>query len=239
MEPGTSTVGALHCQSTLLPFTEPGRSEHMSKKVEPSDKGKVKFRYIEFDVEGGNAAIQDGLRHIAAALTRSGPPPKALPGADTPGRGATEAPPGQLSLIPETTDDSSEIDVTPASASGESKPRQPRKTPAFTVLNGLDLDAGDGYPSLQDFALQKGADNHNHRYLVSAVWLKRNKSIKDFTANHAFTIYKVLGWGSAPTDAGAPLRELKKQSLVVNGEKPGAYLVNDAGEAKVERMPGA
>ena len=69
--------------------------------------------------------------------------------------------------------------------------------------------------------------------------MKRFKGVKDFTANHAFTIYKVLDWGSTPPDAGQPLRDLKRQSLVVAGEKPGSYAVNDAGEAKVGRMPGA
>ena len=36
-----------------------------------TDKGRVKFRVVEFEVEGGNAAVQEGLRSIAAAIARS------------------------------------------------------------------------------------------------------------------------------------------------------------------------
>jgi hypothetical protein len=213
------------------------------KKNESGDKARVKFRYIEFDVEGGSPAIQDGLRHIAAALTRAAPQTRALPRpTEQPGRVGADAPVnGELPFPPppDGEEGEAEIDVTPEPMPADAKPRPPRKTPTFSVINGLDLDAGDGYPSLQEFADKKKPEGHRARYLVAAVWLKRYKGVKDFTANHVFTIYKVRGWGSTPTDAGQPLRELKRERLIDAAEKAGSYTVNDAGEARVDRMPEA
>ncbi len=209
------------------------------KKNESGDKARVKFRYIEFDVEGGSPAIQDGLRHIASALTRAAPQPRALPRAAEPTRRGAEAPVnGELPFSPplDAADAETEADVTPEAPSSDPKPRAPRKYSAPSILNGLKLD---GNPSLQEFVDEKAPDGHNARYLVAAVWLKREKNISEFTADHAFTIYKLLGWGSTPKDPGMPLRALKRDSLMESGEKPGTYVVNDAGEAKVDRMPGA
>jgi hypothetical protein len=213
------------------------------KKPETGEKAKVKFRLLEFEAEGGSAALQDGLRQFVTALSRASapPPPRSLPArpVDQGAPGAEVPVNGELfPLSPDATEGDTEVDITPEPPS-EPKVRQPRKPPTFTVINGLNLDAGDGYPSLGDFAKQKAAEGHTARYLVSAVWLKRHADIKDFTADHAFTVYKRLGWGSTPTDAGQPLRDLKRAKLIDQGEKAGSFTVNDAGFDKVDRMGGA
>lgn len=214
----------------------------MNKNRDGSDKARVRFRYVEFDVEGGNASIQEGLRNIANALTRGAPlaKPAMLPaGEPAPRKNGAPAGPEQLPLsgvAAEAADaegDGEQVDVTPEDVSAP-RQRQPRRYTAPGVVNGLDLS---GNPSLEEFAKEKAPDGHNARYLVAAVWLKQQKGMSEFSPKHIFTIYKLLGWGNTPVDVGMPLRELKGQSLVESGEKRGTYKVNDAGVARVARMP--
>lgn len=211
----------------------------MNKNRETIDKARVRFRYVEFEVEGGNASIQEGLRNIANTLTRAAPlaKPAMLPAGEhaIPKNGAA-TPPEQLPLAAVAdTDDAHEgqqIDVTQSQEVTEPKQRQPRRYTAPSVIDGLDLT---GEPSLEDFAKEKAPEGNNLRYLVAAVWFKQ-KGMKEFTPNHIFTAYKVLGWGNTPVDIGMPLRKLKTQRLIDGGEKPGTYRANDAGVARVGRM---
>ena len=40
------------------------------KNRDDNSKGKVKFRFVEFELEGSNATLQESLRNIAASITR-------------------------------------------------------------------------------------------------------------------------------------------------------------------------
>lgn len=206
------------------------------KNRDQNDKGSVQFTYVSFSVEGGSTAIQDGLRQIATALAaRNGAPAgrAALPAttrADSHKRDGTEAQ-VPLALDPPAVVEAAEVDVTPAANDGEKKPR---RYTAPSIINGLDLD---GDPSLEQFMAEKAPTNDNTRYLVAAVWFKQQKDVA-ITAEHIFTVYKRLNLPSPPEDVGMPLRNLKKDRLLDSGEKRGSYVVNDAGIAKVARMPG-
>jgi hypothetical protein len=204
------------------------------KKVEAGDKARVKFRLLEFEAEGGGAALQDGLRQFVTALSRgSAPAPRALPPrpVEQGARGTADVPVnGELfPVAPEATEGDTEVDATPEAPPSNSEPRQARRYSTPPIVKGLKLDG------LSEFVEKAKAEGHTERYLVSAVWLKRERNISEFTAGHAFTIYKLLDWGSAPKDVGMPLRALKRESLMDSGESPGSYVVNEAGEAKVDR----
>lgn len=227
------------CQMTLLERRNQLLTGGVvTKNRDQGEKARVKFRYVEFDVEGGSAAIQEGLRNIASALARA-PLQRALPATSESAarRNGDTSSAEQLNLIPTGGDvDAVDSSLEEQVQAEEARPRQSRRYAAPVVVNGLDLD---GDPSLEEFARQKAPDGHLGRYLLAAVWLKQQKNITEFTADHAFTICKRLGWPVPPKDLGQPLRDLKKQRLMDTGEKPGTYVVNDAGEANVARMSAA
>ncbi len=49
----------------------PRRQTLAKKDYSTPDQGRVKFRVIEFEVEGANATLTEGMRNIAAAIQRA------------------------------------------------------------------------------------------------------------------------------------------------------------------------
>jgi hypothetical protein len=206
----------------------------MKNRESGNDKGRVKFRIIEFEVDGGNATIQEGLRSVAAALTRTtapSPKPALLVAGETRPK-PTSAPQGEQLGLGIQMDEEAETAPDADEVIEDAKPRPQRRAPVPNVLNGLDLD---GDPSLAEFIKKKNVTGQAMTYLVAAVWLNEHKNIREFTADHAFTVYKRLGL-TPPKDAGEPLRKLRKMRLLDKGEKEGAYIVNDASKDQVARM---
>ncbi len=213
-----------------------------------SEKGRVKFRFLEFEVEGGTPAIQEGLRNIAAALSRAnGTPLKPVPSGS--GRALTPKADATRSA---STDQMSFEELAPAEVDAEVEPSQPEndesvasqeastgrqktvrhhRTP--TILN-IDLNAGS--TPLKAFIAQKNPDTESKKYLVVAAWLKEELKIDAITTDHIYTCFRWMSW-NVPDDVGSPLRGMKKQGWFRGGDAKGTFEITHVGLGKVNEMP--
>jgi hypothetical protein len=195
---------------------------------ERDGKGSVKFRVIEFEVQGGNESIQEGLRSIATAIARSRPvvppvvvePVKALPSTDA--------------NLDEQDASAELVQGSPVADGNAGRVRPARR--AIRSPSILELDLLSGEVSLKDFCEQKSPDSDWNRYLVIAYWLKKYRDITAVTMDHIHTCYRHMGWHT-PKNAAQPLRELKsKRDWLSKGASKGEYQINHVGENEVMKM---
>ena len=114
-------------------------------KGQRDDHGRVKFRLIEFEFEGGNASIQESVKNIASALQFKREQVIALPTpADRPASVDTQTPEagGSEAVQP---------DLVQGGSASSSAYRRPKAVRSPTVLD-LDLTSGD--VPLKSFCLQ-------------------------------------------------------------------------------------
>src|SRR5580692_6348226 len=70
-------------------------------KQPPDDKGKVKFRFVEFELEGLNSTIEESIKTIVQSMNR---------GSSAPARViTTHKPPAQITSAPESGNGHSDI----------------------------------------------------------------------------------------------------------------------------------
>jgi hypothetical protein len=211
----------------------------MAKDKGAAEKGRIKVEIIRFELEGNDASLQEGLRSVAAALTRiNGAPPRALPtrnaAALTVDRDAGNQP-----------DDDEEHDITADESGAEAATAattRSRKAPSAPrspeILENVDFTSGS--TPLKDFLSRAGIDDedsHYKRYLAVAYWFKRHASTAEVTMDHVYTAFRFMQWTDAPTDAGSPLRDMKSRKNMKwmgKGEARGAYKINHIGENVVE-----
>jgi hypothetical protein len=204
----------------------------MPKNGQGPDQGRVKFRVIEFEVEGANATLIESIKNLGAAISRgnSAQPIKTIRpatgnGAAVLSAGATDA---------EESDDSETIEHE-VSAATPSRPRAKRTINSPEILN---VDFTSGTVPLKDFVEGKSPDSDAKRYAVIAYWFKHYGATPNVTADHIHTGYRFLGWNT-PKDAAQPLRDLKsKNQWLSKGEARGEYTINHVGENVVaNQMP--
>lgn len=193
-------------------------------------KGKVKFRLVEFELDGSDATLQESLRNIASAMVRSGngTATRALPTTHS-----KPEPDGEATV------ETAEEEVVEASSeqrNGELfapvRPR-PRKPPTPHVV---DIDLTSGPVPLKAFCTEKHPSSETERYLVIAMWLKEHRHIADVDMHHIYTCYRHMGW-STPDDPVQPLRDLKRKRGCFNkGQARGSYSINHIGENVVREM---
>ncbi len=201
------------------------------------DKGKVKFRFVEFELEGSNATLEESMRQIAAAVTRGSSQTQFV----NPSKVAKQldAPPADVDLAAEDLELAEPVEE-PASSNGASsrakKPGRPHPKPE--VID-LDLKAGD--VAFKEFCGQKKPANQRSRYLVIACWLKEHADISEITIDHIYTCYKFMNWTPIPDNMVQPLRVMKStEGWFDKGEEAGSYALNHVGENKVAEMtPGS
>lgn len=208
----------------------------------------MKFSYfskrgeaIEFEVEGGNPAIDQGLRHIANALAGAHSPRAVLP--NVPAKiaafsGATRAAQMTLDQIDDPTSgptseppleeisgaDVSEDQLPTAS---ETRSKQPRKYPTPTFLEDLKMDG------FKDFVRAKQPKSNEQKNLVIAYWLKENLKIPSINKDHIYTAYRHMEW-RVEADVEQSLRKLKKKNWV--GQDDTGFKITHIGEDKVREM---
>ena len=208
----------------------------MPKGNTGEDRAKVKFRVIEFELEGGNAAVENSIRTLTTAITQSTSP--------TPQRLLPPRQPKELSApsTPESgTDDRGEhFEVVDAKLSepndDDSKaaktPKTKYKPPLPNYLHDLDMQ-GNGVP-FTEYAAQKAPTKQTRRYLVAALWLKEHGASPTISVDKVYTCYKTAGWPLALTDWDVNFRSLVKTDRFRRVET-GDYAITPLGEADVQK----
>lgn len=201
-----------------------------------STNSKVKIRYMEVEAEGSSETIQDAWRSLQQAFAR---PKQAIPtrliAAGTGRLVAEEVTAGEDAIV--------EIDADPGEASSEMEAEAesrspkakstPRKEPAWEIL---EIDAGTGTNSLEEFMKQAPTKVIMRRFLLFAYWLKVHRNIDAIKPPHIVTCYRLLGW-PVPKSIIPPLADMKRKKQWI--DKAGGeyeYTINLAGISEVERM---
>jgi hypothetical protein len=212
-------------------------------KPQLNDRGRVKVRFMEIDVEGGSSAILEGLRTVTAAFSKDAL--KTINGAAQPRVIAPSAQAKPLApkngelfhsvAAAETEAEAEEIEQPLVAESDEAlEPPKTKKRayPNCELLKDLNVEAGS--PNLRDFAEAKKPDGNNEKYMVCAAWMKNQLNLTSFTLNHFYTCFRALGW-KVPKDAGQPLRNMKKKTFMQN--TAGDWELHSNGEQLVARLP--
>jgi hypothetical protein len=205
-------------------------------KARDDSKGRVKFRFVEFELEGSNPTLQESLRNIAAAITR-GNAPTSVRTIDTKSV-AVIAEDGGSADTGELND--SEVvelgtgEVGTSHNGTDSKPARPSspRTPKI-----LDIDLNAGAVPLKDFCEANNPKTDMNKYLVIAAWFNQHGSTSEVTMDHLHTAYRHMDWHT-PADASAPLRVMKtkKYGYFGRGKARGSYAINHVGENAVAKM---
>lgn len=184
-------------------------------KIQVDDKGKVKFRFIEFELEGLNSTIEESIKNIVHSMNRGGPtaqrqlPSRAGSTSQSvmPHNGASEGADVPLEL-------DSQLDLELEESSQESKTAggsssKLRRYTQPTFLNDLDLDSGA--TPFKTYAEKQNPKSDNRRYLVIAGWLKKQRNLDVISPDHVYTCNQKMGWRTQK-DVGQPFRYMKRKS---------------------------
>ena len=193
----------------------------MSKTGRGEERGKVRLRFVEVELEGLSSTIEESIKSVVSSMNRSTvgsvPTPQRINGSPHNPKilsangdgGSEEAAQGSLDF--DTSSDDSQGD--------ESAPTRPKGPTRYTqpkFLKDLDLDSGE--KPFRDYATEHSPDTDNHRYLVIASWLKLYRNIDSITIHHVYTCFQKMNWTSQK-DVGQPFRQMKRKSLFENSEK--------------------
>jgi hypothetical protein len=211
---------------------------------EVNDHARVKVRVIEFEVEGCNASVQEGLRNIAVALKGNAAvtktvtsSPGALPGSTAKKPAADQLELGENASADEVADESTGDPAFGAPAASPAAPRSPTSPRKLRTPKILTLDFENAPVSLKAFVTLKKPDSETKRYLVIAFWLKEHRKLDVITTDHIYTAYRTLG-SNVIADVGSPFRNAKLQGWF-EGKGGGKYEINHVGIGVVNRMPGS
>ena len=198
-------------------------------RYDREEKAKIKFRFVEFEMEGGNTALHESLRAIAGAINRGAKTP-ALGAAPKPGAPALAGAEARESDEGEPDNNNEEMaeEEDREESRGSGPPRKLR-TPEIVPL---DLKTAT---SLDEYCDKKKPEGENKRYLVIVAYLRKHRNFPEVTMDHVYTCYRHMGW-NVPRDVSSPLRSLKKSGWLDKGEAKGAYALNHIGENEIEKM---
>lgn len=180
-----------------------------------------------FQLDGSDQTLQEGIRTISGAIQGMMRPARALPL-----QVGAPVPPGE-EVEPVVEDDvqpnGEDLEPTLGEESDGRRAAPPRPP---QVLPDLKVPVDE----LKKFCESKAVGKKDtQRYLVIAAFLKEQMKIQSITMDHIHTCYQLLGWNT-PTDAGGPLRALKRKGRFQKGEETGGYILNHVGENIVRDM---
>jgi hypothetical protein len=210
--------------------------------------GRVKFRYadseryVDLDMDNANAAVADGIKSLANALSGRNitAPVRNLPTSRTPASANAVVDQEELQFPSET-----EEETAPASAesaeeySGGDEPEKPKRVRKFRKPTFLkDLKLTDAKVPLADFVAQKNPATMMDKYAVVAVWLKDQFGIDEISIDHIFSAFKHLGQESKlPTDVEKPLQNLVySRNWFEKGKVENSFAIVWLGEDSVGKM---
>ncbi|MHB1743955.1 MAG: hypothetical protein ACYCPO_01450 [Acidobacteriaceae bacterium] len=183
----------------------------MARSERPTDdKGKVKFRFVEFELEGLNSTIEESIKNIVHSMSRNSTMPSrtlvarqttqtTLPLAN--GDGHADLDPEQEAALEGAMD---EIE-----AGEPARPKTPRRYTVPSFLSDLDMDSGD--MPFKTFAEQQAPKSDNRKYIMIAAWFKKYRSLDTVGPDHVYTCNQKMGW-KTQKDVGQPFRYMKKKS---------------------------
>jgi len=202
--------------------------------------GHIKFRVVEFEIDGANDTLAEGIKALTTALSkntvaitaaqRTLPAPKRTAGA------VTEADtPVEGELFPEPDEPGNTEEEQDEETNGNAASARPKRTtappPTPDILSDIDLNSGK--VSLKDFVAQKNPSETYARIATIAVWYKENHGLDEVNVDRIYTAYRFLDW-VPPTDLGQALRNLKaNKKWFDKGEAKGGYKINMLGLNKV------
>ena len=202
----------------------------MARKDEGSDKGRVKVRVIEFELDGSNQTLRDSIRDIVGAIGRAPQlqrtPPK-LTGANS--RQADDE-------QPDDAPDSESSEESPESEEGAeaAQERSPRKRSRPRTPRPVNVDLRKRDVPLKSF-LASAPEALEKRYVLVGYWFKKHAETPVISMDHLYTAFMEMGWTSQlPSDVGQPLRALKLDGVFDKAE--GGYTLNHLGEGRAEDM---
>jgi hypothetical protein len=215
-------------------------NNNMAKTSKPSEQnGKVKFRIIEFEMEGSDETLHDSLKNIAAAFARAGAAPTAKAirqeGQRQLESNGTAAPASDDGLVD--VDVGEDEDSVGAATQPPKRATSPRKSKIAPVKVIGDIRLDDVSPTLKEFCLEKMPSGDLSRYLVIAYWFKNCKDLPDLTPGHFYTAYRLMSWNT-PRDPAQPIRDLRhnRRGKFSPGQAPGTSTINHIGENSVNEM---
>lgn len=203
----------------------------------PDQQGKIKVRVIELEMEGSDDSLQEGLKSLAAALSRGGSAIVTRVKTEANRQIANSTAPAPHDELDEVEDIDAELEEEVVPAPKSRAPRRAPKVVVATILNDVRLD--DVEPTFKDFAAAKSPTSDMSKYLVVAYWFKTYKGITNLTGNHFYTAYKMAGW-KVPRDCAQPARELKNPRVgkFSAGSEAGTFMINQIGENSIGDMAG-
>jgi hypothetical protein len=202
--------------------------------------GHIKFRVIEFEIDGGNDTLAEGIKALTTALSKSPVtttviPQRALPSGAT--KRTTAPAVADVEPAAEPYEGEGDSAETPEEETGETstsartkRPASPPPTPV--VLSDIDLNGGK--VSLKDFVAQKNPSDNFEKYATIAVWYKESCGLDEVNSDRIYTAYRFLDW-VPPNDLGQVLRNLKaNKKWFDKGDSRGGYKINIVGLNKVQ-----
>jgi hypothetical protein len=226
----------LHPPSYCAGYTNiKGRFE-MARDEKPTDKGRVKVRVIEFELDGSNQTLRESIRDIVGAIGKSQMVVKQTPaGALTNGSGKASS--GfETTHDEDTPDDASDNVIQDVDSEDEhqrpSRRRSPPRTPKI-----ITLDLTSQSTPLVDFCNKLAVESNNERSLAVVYWLKHFGVTTEVSMDHIHTAFRQMKWNT-PTDATGPLRLMKgvKYGYIGGGKQPGTYAITHVGENHIHDL---
>jgi len=199
-------------------------------------------RYVDLDMENANAAVADGIKSLANALSGRTviAPTRSLPQHKASAASVVSPVVDQEELqFPPEVEEEQGVESAPAEQSNgdeSEKPKRVRKLRKPIFLKDLKLT--DAQVSLADFMAQKNPANMMDKYAIVAVWLKEQFGINEISSDHIFSAFKHLGQESKlPTDVEKPLKNLTySRNWFEKGKAENTFAIVWLGEDSVGKM---
>jgi hypothetical protein len=191
-----------------------------------SDKGKVKVRVIEFEMEGSNSTLQESIRNIVGAIGKAQVVRVVTPALqDKKANGQEHGPiEDEEEIVAEQDDDGAADDE----AIPIPRARRPRKVKPLKVVQ---VDLTQGEMPLKQFLASAPAALEK-RYILIAYWFKSQRQIDVINPDHIYTAYMAMGWTTLPRDPGKPFRNAKEDGAFDRVEGESMFAITHIGEMK-------
>lgn len=192
--------------------------------------GKIKISVLQFELEGSDETLQEGLRTVSETLSRSFPQAqrviKQLPASP------------RLALAGEEPTEEDYVDQVEEPEYEAPAPPAPRSKSVRQYRRPESLDDIDPAAdvSFRDFCADKDTSSDLMKYLVLASWYKEHRDIEEIGADHAYTIYKFMSW-KVPKDMSQTFRTAKSQKAwFKSGSEKGTFIITHIGLDVVTQM---
>ena len=194
--------------------------------------GKIKLNILQFELDGSDETLQEGLRTVAEALNRSlSPGQRVITQIQTPSRLAL----GNGAAAQEEEIEQEEVvETEQPMTTPPTRSRSPRQYPKLEVIDDLDLKAP---VSFEEYCEGIELPSDAKKCLIIAAWFKEHRGLGEITAHHAYTCYRFMKW-SVPRDLGQVFRELKSKKSWFSNSTSGTYVINHVGLNEASKLSG-